>query len=149
MNKGEGFSVKAVGPNAGDEARDSVMVGGGAGTEGRVPTPVQAGDVQRYAESRSAQLAPAHRYLGGWGNSLDVSDAFPRTPGGTVMAVIAGITRGEDAVGVVDSDGQYAGDLPTDAGMANRMTTAYQQPLNRVRRQHRTPTSREFPKPGM
>ncbi len=139
LNQGDGFSVRTVGVHAGEEARGSVLVGGAA-AEGRVPVPVKGEHIAAYAESNAKALRPAHRYLGGWGRTLDVSDAFPSGAKGTTMAVIAGITRGEDSVGEVDADGQFARELPTTAGMANPATTGYRSPLNRVRRQHRLPS---------
>lgn len=134
LNAGGGFSVKAFGPRAGEEARDSVMVGGAGGVpEGRIPEPSSGSDIKKYTDKNRAALTPDHRYLGGWGGTLDVSDAFPNTTAGASMAVIQGITRGEDSVGVVGPDAEYVTEYPTQAGMANHKTTGYQVPLNRER----------------
>lgn len=134
LNAGGGFSTKAFGPRAGDEARDAVMVGGAGGApEGKIPTPSSGGDIKAYATEHQAALSPEHRYLGGWNDTLDVSDAFPRSAAGTTMAVIQGIARGEDSVGAVGHDAQFAGEYPTNAGMANPATTKYQVPSNRER----------------
>lgn len=124
INKGEGFSVKAFGPNAGRAASDSYMVAGISGApEGKIPDPVSGVHIRNYAGAHEDALVPEDRYLGGWRGTLDVSKALPRGDRSDpynmakLEATTAAMIAGEDAVGEIDENSDYVGDIPSSAGM--------------------------------
>lgn len=116
MNTGGGFSKRAVGDRVGAVASDAYMAAGYA-PEGHLSTPVDAQGLKGYVTENLESLQPEGRYLGGWGSSLDVSQAFPRTDKGLLGATFQGITRGQDAIGEVARGGDYVRDIDTASGM--------------------------------
>ena len=130
MNSGEGFSRQTAG-RPGAPATDAYMVAGYA-PEGHLPTPVTGEGLEQYATEHAEALAPENRYLGGWGSSVDVSQAFPRNSRGATVngipsaeqlksllgATYTGILHGQDAIGEVNRSGGYVRDIPTAHGMA-------------------------------
>jgi hypothetical protein len=117
MDNGEGFSVRAFGRGGNRRAMDRYMVASGDSPEGDVGSPASPDALRQYASDNRAALSQPHAYLGGWGSSVDVSHAYPRIPTGHLSAAFHGIINGEDAIGEVDREGNYVGDIPTSGGM--------------------------------
>lgn len=121
-----GFTIKSHGPQAGQPARDSYMVGLAQHGQNDMPLPITASQISDFATSRGDALSEPDNYLGGFndtdkgnkgGNpgSLDVSKAFPMKEGLALpmMQAYYGGDRPEDSVGMLDKEGKYAGTVPT------------------------------------
>lgn len=112
--EGSGFSVKAYGPNAGDPAMDSYMVGG---SSQYIRNPATAEDLMSYSEGHRESLTADDAYLGGWApgsrerGELDVSTAYPRTSVGRATANLDALMNDQEAVGEVNEEGGYAGEF--------------------------------------
>ena len=118
-----GFTIKSHGPNAGQPATDSYMVGLAQHGQNEMPLPITAEQISEFATSRGEALSEEGNYLGGFNNtdknknpgSLDVSRAYPRKEGLFMPMLQArwGGNRPEDSVGILDEKGEYVGDIPT------------------------------------
>lgn len=128
---GSGFSKDPV---TGDRITDSYMVGGlTSAPERAVNRPMRGSEIRSYVESNPEAFSAPNVAIGGWspapnkgssvGSSfgghavLDASTAFPATADGRFAAAMSGIAAGEDAVGILDSRGEYAGEIDTTTGM--------------------------------
>ena len=109
VNAGGGFSVKAYGPDVGQEPENKFMVGG-VGRELSIYPPEVGHDVEAtteqgmaFAETRENALRGPRSWMGGWhgGNriALDVSHDYPTTRRGEMRARKAAVRRGEETVG--------------------------------------------------
>lgn len=121
MNAGGGFSVKAVGEDAGKYAENSFMVGvPGHGRDFPVGD-TKASDLGQFISDKEDILREPPMYMGGWRGgdpargSVDVAKAFPRTSWDSVIAAKAAAIRGNQeaigAVGTRESGTAYQGDI--------------------------------------
>ena len=112
----EGFSVKAFGSNAGERATNAYMVGtGGVDFPNSNPT---ASEIEDVANANETALRRHDMYLGGWGGqepvraSLDVAQAFTRGSKMSQVETLRTAARfNQEAIGVVDNSGNYAGEV--------------------------------------
>lgn len=138
-----GFTVKSHGETAGDvpqEARDSYVHALPQYGINNIPHPARGEDLQSFSETRSAPLHQPNRFFGGWYDqdnktqdtptgtvSLDVVQARPRTTAGLARASFDAVAGGEEAIGVLDKAGKYAGDIDPYQTMADAIF--YDQPV--------------------
>jgi hypothetical protein len=121
-----GFTVKSHGPNVGQPAKDSYMVGLAQHGQNNMALPITAQQISDFAESRGDALSEDANYLGGFNDtakgergknpgSLDVSKAFPRSGGLALpmMQAYYGGKRPEDSIGILNEKGEYGGEIPT------------------------------------
>jgi hypothetical protein len=111
VNSGSGFSIRTHGPKAGQEASNSFMVGN-LSQGAKASTPTSGAELKGFAESRSGELSRTDRFMGAWGNDLDVSRSFPLTKRGEVGARSMTIAQGQKAAGKIGaSPDDYLGDV--------------------------------------
>ena len=113
---GGGFSRKAYG-DVGAKAKDAYMVADEE-HEQMTPKPVTADHLMRFAEDKSGPLHEQNAYMGAWVPSnesrgtLDVSRAYQKSdPSSLGRAKVAGWSHHQKAIGEVDAEGDYMGDV--------------------------------------
>lgn len=99
----------------GSPPKDRYMVGQRDVAEGIHPLPAEGGVISDYADSNASTLSRSDRYLGGWRSDgkayLDVPKGFPRTPQGEVDARKSTLANDQQAYGVMNTKGKYAGEV--------------------------------------
>lgn len=109
-----GYTVKAFGPNSGDDVGDAYMVGI-PGHSRRHSEDVGASDIRAYTEEKKDLLSQDGYNLGGWEKDLDVSVAFPKSDPSSLRraktVAVRGNQEGVGEVGTEEGAYEYAGTL--------------------------------------
>ena len=118
INEGGGFSVKAFGHDRGRRATSGYMVGQPSQGHDFPSGDVHPRELEMYTVSKVDHLEKPDHFLGGWQGedpvraSVDVAKRFPMGQAGSrSRAKMSAASSNQEAVGMVDAGGDYAGEI--------------------------------------